>query len=122
MLEISPGIEDLGGLKWDLVACLAFSWLVVLVCIAKGVKTSGKVVYFAATFPYVILLTLMVIGLMQPGAWSGVKYFLLPDFAKILEIKVWQAAASQMFFSLGISSGALMMFSSYNKYDHNVFQ
>ncbi|KAI1288376.1 Sodium- and chloride-dependent glycine transporter 2 [Halotydeus destructor] len=121
VLELSTGIDDLGGIKWDLAACLAISWLIVILCLAKGVKTSGKVVYFAATFPYAILLTLLVTGLMQEGAWEGVKYFITPDFNKLFTIKVWQAAASQMFFSLSVSMGGLVMYSSYNKFDHDIF-
>ncbi|RWS26933.1 sodium- and chloride-dependent glycine transporter 2-like protein, partial [Leptotrombidium deliense] len=35
---------------------------------------------------------------------------------------VWQAAASQMFFSLSISSGGLIMYSSYNDFRHNIFK
>lgn len=93
-----------------------------IACLAKGIKTSGKVIYFAATFPYAVLLTLLVMGLTQTGAWEGVKYFITPDFKKLLEIKVWQAAAGQMFFSLSIAMGGLIMFSSYNDFRHNIFQ
>ena len=47
-----------------------------------------QVVYFAATFPYVILLTLMVTGLLQEGAMNGVLYFITPDFDKLRSIEV----------------------------------
>jgi len=47
-----------------------------------------QVVYFAATFPYVILLTLLVTGLLQPGAIDGVLFFLLPTWGKLLDIQV----------------------------------
>lgn len=122
VLEISDGIEDLGGVKWDLALCLLLSWIIVVVCLMKGIKTSGKVVYFAATFPYVILITLMITGLCQPGAVNGVLYFITPSFERLLDIKVWQAAAGQMFFSLSLSMGGLIMYSSYNKFSNNVFR
>lgn len=122
VLDLSSGIEDLNGVKWDLALCLLVSWIVVIACLAKGVKTSGKVIYFAATFPYVILLSLLVAGLTQTGAWDGVKYFLYPDWSKLWTIQVWQAAASQMFFSLGVSLGGLIMYSSYNEFRHNIFR
>lgn len=47
-----------------------------------------QVVYFAATFPYMILLTLLVTGLCQDGALSGVLYFITPTWEKLLDIKV----------------------------------
>ncbi|KAL1470138.1 hypothetical protein MTO96_024607, partial [Rhipicephalus appendiculatus] len=122
VLEISDGLEDLGGVKWDLALCLLLSWIIVVACLVKGIKTSGKVVYFAATFPYVILITLMITGLCQPGAINGVLYFITPSFDRLLDIKVWQAAAGQMFFSLSLSMGGLIMYSSYNKFSNNVFR
>lgn len=122
VLDISDGLDDLGGVKWDLALCLLLSWIIVVACLVKGIKTSGKVVYFAATFPYVILITLMITGLCQPGAINGVLYFITPSFERLRDIKVWQAAAGQMFFSLGLSMGGLIMYSSYNKFSNNVFR
>ncbi|XP_077546899.1 sodium- and chloride-dependent glycine transporter 2-like isoform X2 [Haemaphysalis longicornis] len=122
VLDISDGLDDLGGVKWDLALCLLLSWIIVVACLVKGIKTSGKVVYFAATFPYVILITLMITGLCQPGAINGVLYFITPSFERLRDIKVWQAAAGQMFFSLSLSMGGLIMYSSYNKFSNNVFR
>ncbi|OQR73138.1 sodium- and chloride-dependent glycine transporter 2-like [Tropilaelaps mercedesae] len=122
VLDISSGIENLDGIKWDLALCLLISWIIVIACLLKGIKTSGKVVYFAATFPYVILLTLTVTGLLQEGAMQGVVYFITPNFRKLLSIEVWQAAAGQMFFSLGVSGGGLIMYSSYNRFTNDVFR
>lgn len=51
-------------------------------------EMDSQVVYFAATFPYVILLTLLVTGLMQPGAIDGVLFFILPTWSKLLDIQV----------------------------------
>jgi hypothetical protein len=42
-LQISDGIEDMGGVRWELFGCLAFAWLIVFLCLIKGVKSSGKV-------------------------------------------------------------------------------
>lgn len=119
---MSDGIENLGGIKYDLAIALAISWIIVIACLVKGVKTSGKVIYFAATFPYVILLLLLVAGVTQTGAWDGIKFFITPQWDKLLEISVWQDAASQMFYSLGVAMGGLVMYSSYNPFKHNVYR
>ena len=79
-----------------------------------------QVVYFTATFPYVILIALLVRGVTLPGASKGLEYLFIPDPYKLLDFGVWQQAASQMFFSLGISWGGLMMFGSYNKFHNKI--
>ncbi|KDR19029.1 Sodium- and chloride-dependent glycine transporter 2 [Zootermopsis nevadensis] len=122
VLHLSSGIDNVGPIKWDLALCLLFSWVVVVLCLVKGIKTSGKVVYFAATFPYVILFILLVTGLLQEGSLTGILYFITPTWEKLLDIQVWQAAAGQMFFSLSVSMGGLIMYSSYNDFRNNVYR
>ena len=83
VLKISGGFEHPGSPQWELVGTLLLSWLMVYGCIFKGVKTSGKVVYFTATFPYVMLITLFVRGITLPGAFDGLKFYMEPDFSKL---------------------------------------
>lgn len=51
---------DWGWPRWQLILCLAFSWVVAFLCVIKGIQSAGKVVYFTALFPYVILTALLV--------------------------------------------------------------
>ncbi|XP_064486338.1 sodium-dependent proline transporter-like [Ornithodoros turicata] len=120
VLNITGGIDEPGALRWDLSLCLLASWVIVFLCLMKGVKSTGKVVYFTATFPYVVLLILLVKGVTLPGAVEGIKYFLIPDWSRILEIEIWRNAAEQLFYSLGISWGGIIMFGSYNKFRNPV--
>ena len=41
-----------------------------------------------ALAPYVMLLVFFVRGVTLPGAWKGIKFYLLPDFKKLLEFNV----------------------------------
>ena len=62
----------------------------------KGVKSVGKVVYFTATFPFVILLILFVRGVTLPGAWDGIKFYISPQWDQLLSIKVKRHFITQM--------------------------
>ncbi len=43
VLSISSGIDEVGGLKWELALCLLAVWIICFFCIWKGVKSTGKV-------------------------------------------------------------------------------
>ncbi|XP_009556762.2 sodium-dependent serotonin transporter [Cuculus canorus] len=118
----SNGLDDLGGISWQLTICLLLIFTIVYFSIWKGVKTSGKVVWVTATFPYIILFILLVRGATLPGAWRGVLYYLKPDWHKLLATEVWVDAAAQIFFSLGPGFGVLLAYASYNKFHNNCYQ
>lgn len=119
--------DQMGSPLWRLALCLLLSWIIVVCCLIKGVKSSGKVsmqimnsfqrplglqiwcswicliqlfssrisillflqvVYFTATFPYVILLILLVRGATLDGAIDGVIYFIVPKWEKLADLKV----------------------------------
>ena len=59
------------------------AWLLVWLALLKGVKSLGKVVYFTALFPYVILTILLGRGATLPGARQGIEFYLKPKFEKL---------------------------------------
>ncbi|GFU44349.1 sodium- and chloride-dependent glycine transporter 2, partial [Nephila pilipes] len=122
VLQLTSGIEYLGIVKWDLALALFVCWMIVFLGIMKGIKSSGKVVYFTATFPYVILIVLVIYGCTLSGASAGLRYFFIPEWKKLLEIQVWRAAAEQLLFSLSLGSGCLIMYASYNKFDSKLYR
>ena len=81
--ENEHSLSNLGSFHWDLAGCLAAAWLLVCMALIKGVKSSGKVVYFTALYPYVVLVILFGIGLSLNGSVEGIKYYLTPDWQKI---------------------------------------
>ncbi len=112
-MHLSSGFEDIGDIKWDLTACLCAIFILTTLCLVKGIKTSGKAVYITALLPYVCLAILIVKSMMLDGAFAGLKYYLKPDFSRLLEVQVWLAAALQVFFSLGPGFGVLITYASY---------
>ncbi|XP_071516724.1 sodium- and chloride-dependent betaine transporter-like [Panulirus ornatus] len=112
--------EDMGAMRWELVGWLALSCVIVGACLAKGIRTTGKIVYFTALFPYVILLILLIRGVTLDGAYEGIEFYLLkPNMTRLGEVEVWVDAAVQIFFSLGICFGCLITLASYNKFNNN---
>ena len=43
VLQLSSGISDLGEVKWQLFLCYLLAWIIIYVCSARGIKSSGKV-------------------------------------------------------------------------------
>ncbi|XP_075888852.1 sodium- and chloride-dependent betaine transporter-like [Nelusetta ayraudi] len=119
VLSMSAGIEEVGSVKWELLLCLLACWVACYFCIWKGVRSTGKVVYFTAVFPYIMLSILLVRGLTLPGAWQGVAYYLYPDFSRLADSQVWMEACAQVLFSYGVASGTFITFGSYNKVENN---
>lgn len=74
------GVPDL-----QLSLFLLAAWVIIFIVNIKGIKSSGKVSYFLAIFPYCVLFTLLVKASMLEGALEGIKYFIKPNFSKLLD-------------------------------------
>ncbi|XP_061633078.1 sodium- and chloride-dependent transporter XTRP3-like isoform X1 [Phyllopteryx taeniolatus] len=118
-LNISSSIEEAGGIHTSQALCLLLAWAITYLFIIHGVKSSGKVVYFTATFPYVVLIIYLIRGLTLPGAINGITYMFTPKIEELANPTAWINAATQIFFSLGLGFGSLIAFSSYNQYNNN---
>ncbi|CAK9296308.1 unnamed protein product [Gordionus sp. m RMFG-2023] len=122
MLNISDGFENMGKVQWELALCLFLAWCSVFFSIMQGIKTSGKVVYFTVTFPYLVLIILLVRALTLEGVSSGLIFYMKPDWRKLADFKVWKEAFLQVFYSLGPAFGSLMTLSSYNSFHHDFYR
>jgi len=47
-----------------------------------------QVVYVTATFPYFMLLILLIRGITLPGAANGIKFYLYPDMSRLSDPQV----------------------------------
>ncbi|XP_061389733.1 sodium-dependent nutrient amino acid transporter 1-like [Musca vetustissima] len=121
VLRETDSLEDgLGAPSWDLVFCLFVAWLIIDIILCKGIRSSGKASYFLALFPYAVMFVLLARALTLPGSWNGIVFFLKPQWKELLNPKVWYNAITQMFFSLAICFGTLIMYASFNDFRKNV--
>ncbi|XP_052063515.1 sodium- and chloride-dependent glycine transporter 2-like isoform X2 [Mytilus californianus] len=122
VLRISSGIDNMGHLHLGLLICLSIAWLLTFICVCNGIKVSGKVVYVTVTFPYIILLVLLIRAVMLPGASEGLKFYLIPKWDKLLSTQLWGEAALQIFFTSGVGWGTMITYASFNKFHHNIYR
>ncbi|KAJ8395768.1 hypothetical protein AAFF_G00028150 [Aldrovandia affinis] len=120
-LNITSSIEEVGGIHKGQALCLLLAWMLVYLCIVRGVQSTGKVVYFTATFPYLVLTIYLIRGITLHGAMNGIKYMFTPKLEELANPMAWINAATQIFYSLGLGFGSLIAFASYNQY-HNNFE
>ncbi|KAF6735703.1 Sodium- and chloride-dependent neutral and basic amino acid transporter B(0+) [Oryzias melastigma] len=123
-LQRSSGLDETGPVVWHLALCLLLSSLFVAAALIRGIKSSGKVVYFTATFPYVVILILLIRGVTLEGAMDGIEFYIgsQSNLTKLTEAEVWKDAATQTFYSLSIGWGGLVTLSSYNNFHNNMFK
>ncbi|KOB78852.1 Transporter [Operophtera brumata] len=119
VLSMSDGIEFPGGMRWELAACLVCAWVLVYFALWKSIKSSAKVRYITTTLPFLLIIVFLGRSLTLEGADKGLRFFFKPDWELLKQSKPWVNAASQIFNSIGIAFGSMIMFASYNRFDNN---
>ncbi|CAF1439591.1 unnamed protein product [Adineta steineri] len=121
-VDKADGFNNLGKVKWELALSLFVVFIFVYFALWKGIKSSGKAVWITAIAPYAVLLILLVRGITLSGSSIGIKYYLKPNMELLKNFSIWNAAATQIFFSLGPGFGVLIALSSYNKFHNNCYR
>ncbi len=104
---------ELGKLQWPLLIGLAIAWVWIVASVWKGTKTVGKVVWFTVLGPWLLLLIFVIRGVTLDGAAEGLRYYLTPEWSKLLIPQVWLAAITQVFFSLTVGFGVMIAYGSF---------
>ena len=114
------------GLARNIIGTLIFYLLTILV-VQAGVR-KGIERWSARLMPalFILFLLLFFYILMQDGAMTGLKHYLVPDFSKVLEPSLLISAMGQAFFSLTIGGCSMLMYGSYlskqESIPHTAFQ
>ena len=116
----SDDLGNLGEFNWKLFLCILGSWVLLYLCTFRGIKSSGKVVYFTVLFPYTILVILFFRAVTLPGAGSGLEHLFVPELNKLYNPQVWLEAGTQIFYSLGLGLGCNIILASHLDPNTNV--
>jgi len=103
-----PG-PALGSIRWNIFWPLVVAWLVMYLCIFRGVRLVGKIVWLTVPLPWLMLLILTVRGLTLPGSIKGLAYYLNPVWSELAKTITWRYAFGQAFFSLSLAFGGVMI-------------
>ena len=122
ILNITSGPSELGGFNYPVMFASIVSFIIVYLCVAQGVKTSGKVVYVSAPLPYILLFILLIRGMYLEGAWEGIAYMFEIDWAKLWEIEVWYRAANQVLFQYSVAVATLHALASYKEKQESIIR
>ncbi|SJZ38566.1 sodium-dependent transporter [Selenihalanaerobacter shriftii] len=113
-LNLSSGIDSLGGINISILATVALVWLINLVIVYNGIEAGvEKASKIFMPILAVLMLIITVRGVTLPGAIDGINQFLEPDFSALLNPKVWLAAYGQIFFTLSVCFGVMITYGSY---------
>lgn len=120
VLQITDNIDIIGGINWQVFFALLAVWVMIYFSVWRGVKSVGKVVSVTMPLPIILLVILFIRGITLDGSFSGIYYYLKPDFSALFSSEIWLAATSQIFFTLSLAFGIMVAYASYNKETQDV--
>lgn len=120
ILNLSSGPGELGEFSLPILAALFIGWICVYFCIWKGVQSVSAVVNVTMPLPVILLVVLLIRGLTLPGAEDGISFYVTPDLSALLDIEVWNAAMTQIFFTLTLGFGVMIAYGSYQETDSDI--
>ena len=99
------------------------TWAIIYLCVAFGIKTTGRITYITMGIPVVLLFVFLGRALSLPGSDEGVDAYIRNSNWEVFAEKpdVWSKATSQVFFSLGITFGIMTAYGSHCKRSEPVF-
>jgi len=104
---------SLGSISPEIVFMLVAVWVLMFLCIFRGVRVVSKVVFWTVPLPWLMLLVLAVRGLTLEGATEGLAYYLNPDWNQLLKPTTWRFAFGQVFFSMSLAFGVMITYASF---------
>lgn len=92
------------------ILCYVLNFIVVYRGLSRGLETLAKI-----SVPVMLIFSIIVLFrvLTLDGISQGLGFMWNPDWSSLLKGEVWVAAAGQIFFSLSVGFGIVLIFTSY---------
>ncbi|XP_054723601.1 sodium-dependent transporter bedraggled-like, partial [Uloborus diversus] len=119
VLGRKPLEYQLGELKFEVAFNLCLVWLIIFVCLSRGPKTFGKVVYVFGMLPIALL---MMVTMRMGQQWSEgiLELFSAPWRPVLLDTTAWGLAAREAFITWGLLASVALHICSHNKTSTNI--
>lgn len=93
-----------GAKLGHLWSCIDFINMYRQLCPFNGILSRLQVMHFAAPFPYLVLLVLLIRGVTLPGAINGIKFYIVPKWEKLADYQVNNNSRSHTMLRLSRST------------------
>jgi len=114
-LHDSGSLTQFGGIAVGVllstILVAGFAWAVLSRNIRSGVE---KICTLFLPLLGVLITTFAVASFCLPGAFEGIKHFLIPDFNRLTQWTLWRDVFGQVFFSLSLGLGIVTGYSRHN--------
>ncbi len=116
-LQLSDGVETIGGFVPALVIATALIYVVLYFTLWKGVDSISIVAKFITPLPFILVTILAINALSLDGSIEGLRFIFVPEWSKLGDLSIWIAAASQVFFTLTLGFGTMFAYGALLKKD-----
>ncbi len=103
------------------IATMIINLVILLRGVSRGIEAFAKFA-LPALFIMALILFVRVLTLETPNgtAMQGLNFLWTPDMSALLDPGVWVAAAGQIFFTLSLGFGSMIVYASYMKTSQDV--
>lgn len=111
-----------GVLLGLMLAVVIIGFGICSVGLRNGVERITKIMMVALL---VIMVVLAVHSITMEGGGEGLRFYLLPDFERLMEVGIWETivgAMNQAFFTLSLGIGSMAIFGSYIGREHTLLK
>lgn len=113
VLQLTDGVQVLGGINSTVLLALIVVWFAIYFCIWQGPKSVGKIVLYSVPIPVIVLIVLLIRAVTLPGFLGGWHLYLTPVWNVLFAPEVWTAACTQIFYTTSLAFGIMITYASY---------